>query len=100
MRGELDEYVDVLLGREVPPFDAGVATMMEYASAAMGRALEIQKAIHRAENDGRVVKNDLWYRFRTGELRDYIDIFKNAFELGSRRVTVVRMEYDMEQGSI
>lgn len=87
------------MGRTMPPFDAGVLTLHEYASSALGRALEMQARIQRSENDGRVAKGSNWYKFRTGELRSYIELFRDAVGLGESRRAVARMEYD-ERGSI
>lgn len=89
-----------MLGRQIPPFDSGASTLMEYASAAMGRALEIQKNLHRDELDGLITKGDPWYRFRTGELRDYIELFKVRYETGERRAITERTMINMEYGSI
>lgn len=95
MRRELDEMRDVLMGREDPPVDMGVITLMEVASAYHARALEMQMLIHRAEAHGNVSRGDPVYRFRTGELRDFLDLAKGATELGSRRVTNARTEFEM-----
>ncbi|CAB5220295.1 hypothetical protein UFOVP238_18 [uncultured Caudovirales phage] len=94
-RDELSDYTDVLLGRKAPPFDSGVSTLMEFATAALGRALEMQARIQRAENDGGVSRGSRWYKFRTGELRTFIELANGAVELGSRRITVAKMDYDM-----
>ena len=94
-RKELADYADYLLGRKAPPFDAGVSTLMEVASASLGRALEMQSRIQRGETDGTIAKGSQWYKFRTGELRTFIELSKNFVEMGSRRITAMKMEYDM-----
>jgi hypothetical protein len=66
-------------------------TMMEYANAVYSRSLEITMMLQRAEADGQVLKGSKHYKFRTGELRTFT-------ELGSRRVTMARMEYDLSHG--
>lgn len=92
---ELQDYVDVLLGRRPPPEDYGVIALFEIASAYLARALEIKMALHRAEREGVVKRGEPMYRLRTGELEDFIELAKNACELGSRRVTVANMEARM-----
>lgn len=96
LRAELSRYVEVLLGREDPPIDNGVLTLMEYASAVHARALEMNMLIHRAETNGQVAKGTTYYKFRTGELRDFIDLSKAAMELGSRRLTSAQLAFDMQ----
>lgn len=94
IRDEMDTYIDTLLGRIDPPFDQGVFTLQEYASAAYGRAKEVEALIHRAENNGRITKGSKWYKFRTGELRAMTDIFRDAVDLGSRRLTYEQIRHD------
>ena len=95
-REELNEYTDILLGRKPPPFESGVSTLMEVATAAMGRALEMQARIQRGETNGTIKRGSRWYKFRTGELRTFIELAEGAVELGSRRITAARVEYDMK----
>jgi hypothetical protein len=94
---ELDEMRDVLLGRIQPPMSNGIMTLMEVADAYYGRAKEIEQIIHRAESEGSVVRGSRTYKFRTGELRSFIEMAKGASELGSRRLTDARLEYDLHQ---
>jgi hypothetical protein len=89
-RDELDEMRSVLLGHEDPPVDRGVLTLFEVADAYFARAKEMEQVIMRQEADGNVLKNSKTYRFRTGELRSFIELAKGAAELGSRRVTYWR----------
>lgn len=88
---------EVLLGREPPPISNGVMTMMEVADAYYARAKEMEAAIHRAEADGVVLPKSRTYRFRTSELRAFIETAKSAVELGSRRLTAARLELDIRQ---
>lgn len=81
---------DVLMGREEPPVDRGVLTLMEVADAYFARAKEMEQVILRAEADGNVIKSSKTYKFRTGELRSFIELAKGACEVGSRRVTYWR----------
>lgn len=98
MRAELDHMRDVLMGREQPPVDNGVMTLMETADAYFARAKEMEQTILRHEADGVVLKNSKHYKFRTGELRSFIELAKAAAELGSRRVTAARLDFDMRNG--
>ena len=70
-------------------------TLMEVADAYLARALEMQAIVHRAEAAGSVLKNSALYKFRTGELRDFIELARGSVELGSRRVTMAKMEAEM-----
>lgn len=88
---EIKGYVDVLLGRVEPPIDAGVATLMEVADAYFARGCEIDMLIHEAEREGDVLKSSQHYRFRTGELRAFLDLTKRSAELGSRRITLAQL---------
>jgi hypothetical protein len=98
LRAEIDGYMEVLLGHREPPIDNGVMTLMEYANAAYSRAAEITMLIHRHESDGLTSKGSRMYRFRTGELRAFVELAAKAVDLGSRRVTASKMEYDSEYG--
>lgn len=91
---------EVLMGHQPPPIDNGVMTLMEVASAYLARAYMIQAGIHELETDGQVTRGDLLYRIRTGELRDFIELARGAVELGSRRVTAAKMEYDQTSSDI
>jgi hypothetical protein len=90
---ELQDYVDVLIGRSRPPEDFGEMTLFEIASAYLARALEIKMCLHRAEREGLVKRGEAFYRFRTGELEDFIELAKNACDLGSRRITYLQMQH-------
>ena len=84
---ELQQYVDVLLGRADSPITSPYLALAECATAYYARALEIDAKIHAAERDGQVMRGSPYYRFRTGELRSFIDLAKRCAELGSRRLT-------------
>lgn len=94
---ELEEYADVLLGRVPPPIEAGELTLMEIADAYHARACEIQMKIQQLEREGGTFRGSNYYKFRTGELRAFIELAKRAAELGSRRLTQARLLFDMEQ---
>lgn len=87
---------DVLLGRKDPPIIRGVLTMMEVGEAYYARASEMTALIQRKEADGIVSKGDRYYKFRTGELRTFMEACKQSIDLGSRRLTYARLEFDME----
>ena len=98
LRKELDGYVEVLLGREVPPIDNGEMTLMEYSNAVYSRAMELTMMLQRAEAEGSVLKNSRFYKFRTGELRTFTELALRAIDLGSRRVTWAQLDYSMSHG--
>ena len=86
------------MGRVEPPIDTGPLSLMEYANAVYSRAVEITILLQRAEADGHVTKGSKLYRFRTGELRNFVELASKAIDLGSRRITVARMNYDEAYG--
>jgi hypothetical protein len=86
--------VDCLLGRVEPPIDNGISTLAEVANAYYARAREIEMILLRGELDGHILKGTAPYRFRTGELRSFIELAKNCYELGSRRITAAQIAYD------
>lgn len=97
LRQELSEYVEVLLGRVPAPIDNGVMTLMEYANSVYSRAMEINMALLHGESNGAIVKNSQPYKFRTGELRSFIELAKGAQDLGSRRLTAAQMALEMRE---
>jgi hypothetical protein len=99
LEAELEAYMDVLMGRVPPPIDAGTLTLMEVADAYFARANEIQFQIHKKERTGDVFRGSTYYKFRTGELRAFLELSKKAAELGSRRLTHARLLHDMANDS-
>jgi hypothetical protein len=97
MLNELQDMTDVLLGRVDPPTDRGFLTMMEVADGYYARAAEMTMALQTAEREGRITKGGGHYRFRTGELRTFMEMAKRAADLGSRRLTQEQLEYEMAQ---
>lgn len=93
---ELQDMTDVLLGREKPPIDAGHLTLMEVADAYFARASEITLLLQKAEREGQVTKGSAHYRFRTGELRTFLEMSRRAAELGSRRLTEEQLHWEMQ----
>ena len=84
---EIAGYWDVLLGREDPPIDKGILTLMECAEAYHSRAKQIEAEILELEAEGAVVRASRPYKFRTGYLRSFIEATAKTIELGSRRLT-------------
>jgi hypothetical protein len=77
--------------------DNGVLTLMEYANSVYSRALEINMRLHEGETSGVIAKGTAPYKFRTGELRTFIELAKGAMELGSRRLTAAQLALDMKE---
>lgn len=99
LRAELSEYVEVLLGRRPAPIDNGVMTLMEYANSVYSRAMEINMHLLHGESSTppAIPKGSHFYKFRTGELRTFIELAKGAQELGSRRLTAAQMALEMRE---
>jgi hypothetical protein len=97
MREELADMKDVLLGRKPFPIEQGDLTLMEVADAYYARAAEMTMLIQQAEADGFVAKNTAQYKFRTGELRTFMEMAKRSADLGSRRLTQATLRFDQER---
>jgi hypothetical protein len=89
---EIQEYWDILLGREESPVQHGISTLMEVADAYFCRASEISALILQAIREGRIGKGSNHDKFRTGELRLFMEAAKRAADLGSRRITTKQIE--------
>lgn len=87
LNAELEHYMDVLLGREPCPIESPYLALQEVATAYHSRAQEIDYRIHQAEREGLVIRGSKLYRFRTGELRAFIELASKCAQLGSRRLT-------------
>jgi hypothetical protein len=98
LRAEIDGYLEVLLGRVEPPISNGPLTLMEYANAVYSRGVEITMLIQRGEAKGHVAKHSDHYKFRTGELRNFVELARGAIDLGSRRLTAAKMSHDLQYG--
>jgi hypothetical protein len=96
MVAELLDMRDVLMGRVPPPVDMGVLGLQEYADAYFARASEMTMLIQQGEREGTISRSSGYYKFRTGELRTFMELAKRAADLGSRRVTAARLEFDQE----
>lgn len=84
---ELKDMTDVILGRQPSPIQSPYLSLSEVATAYHCRAQEMDMLIHAGEREGAIVKGSPYYRFRTGELRSFLELSKRAAELGSRRLT-------------
>jgi len=84
---EIQHMTNVILGRLDSPLGSPYLALAEVATAYYCRAQEIDMLIHKGEREGVVMKNSSLYKFRTGELRAFIELSKRAAELGSRRLT-------------
>lgn len=94
MATEIQDMTDVLLGRVEPPIDAGHLTLYEIADAYYARAAEMTMLLQKMEREGQITRGSAHYKFRTGELRTFLEMSKRAADLGSRRLTYesLRME--------
>lgn len=94
---ELRDMMDVLEGREEPPIDAGVMTLQEVADGYYARAGEMTMYLQQLEREGVVTKSSHHYRFRTGELRTFMEVAKRASDLGSRRLTDEQLRFEQSR---
>lgn len=84
---ELEDYCDILLGRQPSPVHSPYLELAEVATAYYARALEIEMLILRAEREvGKTIPLE-FIKFRTGALRSFIEMSKKLSDLGSRRLT-------------
>jgi hypothetical protein len=104
LHDELLGYADIILGRADPPMqlDGYFLDLMEVAAAYYARAKEIDMLIHWEEQNRRVIRGSPYYKFRTGQLRSFIEMAKMMADLGSRRLTqerlLVEQRYDAGNG--
>jgi hypothetical protein len=96
MEAELDDMVAVLKG-EVPAPVTGTLALMECSDAFYARGKEMEMLLLRGEREGTILRGSNHYRFRTGELRSFLDLCKSASELGSRRLTQESLLWEQEQ---
>lgn len=94
---EIQDMIDVLMGRNDPPVELGHMTMMEVADGYFARASELTMDLQRLEREGRIMRGSAHMKFRTGELRTFMEMAKRAADLGSRRLTAAQLQYEMEQ---
>lgn len=94
---EIQDMIDELLGRTQPSIDAGTLTLMETADAFFARASELQLLIQKGEREGSVPKGGGYYKFRTGELRTFLELAKRAADLGSRRLSEEQLIFERQK---
>ena len=93
---EIDEYIDVLMGHINPPISDGVDTLFEVSSTYLARAKEIEIKLLERERNGSIQTGDELKKFRTGELRSFIELCKSAQNQGSRRITMALSELNLK----
>lgn len=102
LHGEFLDYADILLGRVEAPIDSPYLQLMELASAYYARACEVEMLILYEEQQRRVIRGHPLYKFRTGQLRSFLEMSKKLADLGSRRLTqeslLSEMRYDAGEG--
>jgi len=95
LHDELLTYANVILGRADPPTGVdGYLDLMEVAAAYYARAKEIDMYIHWEEQQRRVIRGSPYYKFRTGQLRSFIEMAKMMADLGSRRLSNERLLFE------
>jgi hypothetical protein len=95
LHDELLGYANMLLGRSDPPDGMdSVMDLMEIAATYYARAKEIDMLIHHEEQNRRVIRGSPYYKFRTGQLRSFIEMSKMLADLGSRRLTNERLLFE------
>lgn len=97
LESEVQDMMDVLLGRVDPPINSGVLTLMEVADAYFARGSEMVMLILKGEREGSIPRGGNYAKFRTGELRHFLDVCKGARDLGSRRVTAKQLTMEAER---
>lgn len=93
----MQDMTDILLGRTQPPINKSVMTLMEVADAFYARASELTMMIQTGEREGIVTRGSELYKFRTGELRTFMEMAKRAADLGSRRITFAQLQAEAER---
>lgn len=96
MQIEIQDMMDVLLGREESPVGTGINALMECADMYFARASELTTLILAAEREGAISTTSQTSKFRKGELRTFMEMAKRASDLGSRRITVEQLKFEME----
>ena len=93
---QIDEYINVLMGHINPPISDGVDTLFEVSSTYLARAKEIEIKLLERERNGSIATGDELKKFRTGELRSFIELCKSAQNQGSRRITMALSELNLK----
>ena len=77
LHDEIKEYIDVLMGHINPPKADGVNTLFEVSSTYLARAKEIEIKLLERERNTKIESGDELKKFRTGELRSFIELCKS-----------------------
>ena len=97
LHDEIKEYIDVLMGHINPPIADGVDTLFEVSSTYLARAKEVEIKLLERERNTKIESGDELKKFRTGELRSFIELCKSAQNQGSRRITVALSELNLKE---
>jgi hypothetical protein len=84
---EIQDMTDILLARADAPIESPYLALQEVATAYYARAQEMDMQIHKLEREKLVHRGEGYYKFRTGELRAFLELAKKFAELGSRRLS-------------
>ncbi len=95
----------LFLDREDPERDinlyinspGGGDTLFEVSSTYLARAKEIEIKLLERERNTKIESGDELKKFRTGELRSFIELCKSAQNQGSRRITVALSELNLKE---
>ncbi len=87
-------YANTLLGRADAELESPYLDLMEHAAAYYARAKEVEMLIFGEEHARRVVRGHPLNKFRTGQLRSFIEMSKMLADVGSRRLTQERLLED------
>ena len=96
LHDEINEYINVLMGHINPPISDGIDTLFEVSSTYLARAKEIEIKLLERERSGNISSGDELKKFRTGELRSFIELCKSAQNQGSRRITMALSELNLK----
>jgi len=91
LRAELDLYNNWMLKRIDLPNGDGIGSYHETAVAGYVRGQEMAQLILRMEADGTIVKGSALTKFRTGELRHFLEAASKAVDRGSREITAAQL---------
>ena len=97
LHAEINEYIDVIMGHINPPIADGIDTLFEVSSTYLASAKEIEIKLLERERSESIAAGDNLKKFRTGELRSFIELCKSAQNQGSRRITVALSELNFKE---
>ena len=99
LANELDEMRDVIFSRIELDYEmeSPYLSLMEVSTAYYARSQEINELILRGEREGVINKGSQLNKFRTGELRAFIESMCKIVNLGSRRLTNEQFLHEMRE---